>query len=106
MEQKSTTVTREQAIKAGGQLWEKYGKSRVYFNGLAELMGLEVARYNTGNICSASFRGEHVSNSEAKRIIGRLTFAKFWWEDGQFIGKDIERSDFADLVESIESKVA
>lgn len=37
-------------------------------------------RYNTGNICGATLNGERISNSEAKRILGRLLDCKVYYD--------------------------
>lgn len=41
---------------------------RLYIN--PEYLGLELTRYKSGNISSATFNGERISNSEARRIEG------------------------------------
>lgn len=41
---------------------------RLYIN--PEYLGLELTRYKSGNISSAKFNGESISNSEARRIEG------------------------------------
>ena len=55
----------------GGNLWENYGKRRVYFDGvdIARRQGLDWGTYNSGNISSARLNGEKISNSECKRIL-------------------------------------
>ena len=72
----------------GGNLWENYGKCRVYFNGadIAARQGLDWGTYNTGNISSATLDGEKISNSEAKRILAGFGLHKIWFDfaDGQF----------------------
>lgn len=57
----------EKAIEKGNR-WTKGRFDRIYFNW--EQMGLEVEYYNTGNISSATWKGEEISNSEAYRIAG------------------------------------
>jgi len=72
----------------GGNLWEAYGKCRVYFDGahIASVQGLNADRYNSGNIMAASLNGEKISNSEAKRILEALAMFKIWYDfaDGKF----------------------
>ncbi len=65
----------------GGKVWEKGTMRRVYFNPQA-VMKLEINRYNTGNIRSATCQGERISNSEAYRAID----TKVWYDlgDGKF----------------------
>jgi len=85
-------------INAGGKLWEKNGMSRVYFN--VSLLGLEISRYKTGNISSASLNGVGISNSEA----GRIEMIKIWYDakDGQFHTSDLRslHSSSRDAVQS------
>lgn len=65
-------------IAAGGKRWTTGDKDRVYFNDLATRAGLECERYKTGNVCSASFRGESISNAAATRISSALYSAKLY----------------------------
>jgi hypothetical protein len=71
-----------------GNLWEKYGKCRVYFDGatIASLYGMEWSKYKTGNISYAELDGERISNSEARRILQAFQWFKIWFdlEDFQF----------------------
>lgn len=86
----------------GGKLWEKGEMRRVYFDYgvILSHAGLDTGHYNTGNISSATLKGEKISNSEAKRIIGAFVSCKFWYDvnDGSFYHKDIygdyERSPY------------
>ena len=41
------------------------GQKRYYFNAWKEAIGLSLDFYKSGNICAASLRGEHISNSRA-----------------------------------------
>lgn len=50
------------------------GEVREYITNWAELMGLEVTRYNTGNISSAVFQGETIANRRAAALLN----AKVW----------------------------
>jgi hypothetical protein len=74
------TYTAEQIEAIGGKRWTKGDITRVYISDdtLADLVGLDVTRYRTGNIQSATLRGERVSNTEAKRILGSTVY----WESG------------------------
>jgi hypothetical protein len=74
------TYTQEQLVAAGGKLWEKKGIRRIYFNGLADRVGLSVTRYGTGNVSSASLNGEGISNSKARAILIALEFGKVWYD--------------------------
>lgn len=49
------------------------GQTRHYINDWAEqAFGLEIARYNTGNISSAALNGERISNTKAARLGGKV----------------------------------
>ena len=67
-------------IALGGNEWKAYGKHRIYFDTeiQCELLGLEIQRYKTGNISSATLNGEDISNTRAAKIIGSLD--KFWYD--------------------------
>lgn len=56
------------------------GETRHYINNWVELVGFEVQRYNTGNICHVTLDGAKISNA-----LARDTFAaKVWYNnDGQ-----------------------
>ena len=76
----------------GGKLWERGDKHRVYFDTGMMLgrVGLDVETYKTGNISSAHFQGERISNSEAKRMIGAYRWAKLYYDlpRGKFYTSD------------------
>ena len=52
-----------------GNLWQKYGKSRVYFNqnALLDLCGVEISYYKTGNVSGCIVNGTWESNSDGRR---------------------------------------
>ena len=94
----------QKMIENGGREWRGGKKHRVYFNDLAGLYGLEIDRYRTGNISRAELHGEKISNSHARRLIGRLigplwydvNHEKFSWhdlddEDAEIIIAEIKR---------------
>ena len=61
----------QKLIDMGANRWQKAGRDRLYLSGAgAKIMGLEIERYNTGNISGAYLNDEKISNSAAKRIIG------------------------------------
>lgn len=73
-------------VELGGKVWEKNGKNRVYFNQelILKAMGLKYTTYNTGNISSASLRGETISHAECGRILSNIDSAYYDFEDGLF----------------------
>lgn len=64
--------TVEELTELGFNRWTKNGMDRMYIN--AKALGLDCSYYHTGNICGAEFRGEHVSNSEARRMQAAKTY--------------------------------
>ena len=57
---------------AGFKRWTKGGYDRLYIN--AGVLGLVCSYYGTGNIRSATFCGDDISNSEARRMKAAKTF--------------------------------
>ena len=70
--------TTETMTAIGGRRWQKNGHDRVYLNDWAELAGIETTRYNTGNISSACYQGEGISNSQAYKLLGCID--KVWFD--------------------------
>lgn len=68
----------ETMIAIGGNRWQRNGMDRVYLNDWATLAGLETSHYNTGNIASASYQGEGISNRQAGLIATSLH--KVWFD--------------------------
>ena len=64
----------------GGKRWQKNNMDRVYFNDLASKAGLDVDRYNSGSISSASLKGKSISNSKAKEIYANLESGKVYFD--------------------------
>ena len=56
----------------GFRRWQKNGMDRMYIN--ASTLGLICTYYKSGNISSAEFSGERISNSEAYRLSGAKTY--------------------------------
>ncbi len=69
-------------IHAGGRPWQKNGKNRVYFPGraLEHVVDLQTTRYGTGNISSATLKGERIANGRARDIVSALDQAKVWYD--------------------------
>lgn len=80
--------TVEILVQAGGKIWEKGTMKRVYFGADVVLpkVGFKVNYYGTGNVSGATLKGEAISNSEAKRIMAAMQFAKVYYDfaDGKF----------------------
>jgi hypothetical protein len=89
----------------GGSRWQRGDKDRVYINGWAKFLGLEVSHYNTGNISAASLRGEDISNSEATRLLGAIYKVYFDAADGKVhiqwgnsTPRTMDREEIADAI--------
>ena len=65
---------------AGGKRWQKGGHDRIYFDARAALSDLSTDRYKTGNISSATFKGQAISNSEARRLITEALETKLYYD--------------------------
>lgn len=60
------------------------GEVRRYISNIDTLIGLEVDRYNTGNISAAWLHGEVISNAEAGRILSAIRSARYYLDmDGE-----------------------
>jgi hypothetical protein len=75
---KPITYTIETMTAIGGNRWQRAGKDRVYINNWAEFAGVSTTQYKSGNISSASYQGEHLSNSQAYKVIGCID--KVWFD--------------------------
>ena len=75
--------TEDQIIGIGGKPWAKGGKYRVYINDWADLAGLDITRYKTGNVSFFSIDGEEVANGRAMGIVNSVQ--QVYWDavDGE-----------------------
>lgn len=64
--------TLDNMLAIGGNRWQRGDFDRVYLNDWERFIGLEITRYNTGNIRFALLDNETISNSEAGRILGAV----------------------------------
>lgn len=60
------------------------GTVRRYVNNWPAIVGLEVSRYNTGNIAHATVNGERISNAGARRLLN----TKVWLDVGDQVHVD------------------
>lgn len=70
-----TTITSsmiETMESRGFKRWTKAGKDRMYIN--ATNLGLVYTTYKTGNISSARFGEDEISNAEARRMLSSKTY--------------------------------
>lgn len=111
---KPIEFTIETLTAIGGNRWTKNGHDRIYFNGVSGFAGLETTNYKTGNIASATYKGETISNSQAYKLAG--TIEKLWFDlaDGKFHcrygwseSRVATRDDyFADVITGIRAAIA
>ncbi|WP_329114407.1 hypothetical protein [Streptomyces sp. NBC_01353] len=81
---KAIAVLTVDAVKAiGGNEWIRGTYHRVYLNDWAQYAGIEVTRYNTGRISSASLGGRGISNDRAGRLLGLVDKLYFDAADGR-----------------------
>ncbi|MEU4256248.1 hypothetical protein AB0B42_00785 [Streptomyces fradiae] len=80
---KPVTLTVEALLALGGRRWQKNGMDRIYFNNWADFAGLELTRYGSGNISTASLGGRGIANSRAGRIVGLVSKLYFDVLDGR-----------------------
>ena len=99
-----STYTAEQIIRIGGKEWRKGDRHRVYINRhvLQRLLGMEVRYYDTGNIRHAELRGQHISNSEARRILN----SEIFWEDGELHILTASHWHRQDIIDAINAAIA
>ena len=57
---------------AGFKRWNKGNIDRLYIN--TTMLGLEVSYYKTGNVASAKWQGDSVSNADGRRLL----YSKVW----------------------------
>lgn len=63
-------------LALGAKRWTNYGKDRLYLrDALDGILGITATFYGSGNVSAAERNGEPMSNSEYKRIHGRLADA-------------------------------
>lgn len=69
-------TTEQKLEELGCTAWERGDMKRYYMDdeGFEKVFGLSVDRYKSGNICSASFCGEGISNAKAGRLMGRAVY--------------------------------
>ena len=62
----------EELEALGFKRWTKNGMDRMYIN--ASALGLNYTKYKTGNVSSAWFKGDSISNCECRRMLGAKTY--------------------------------
>lgn len=97
----------EKLLQAGATRWTKYGKDRIYLNNLLkEKSGLEIDRYNSGNISSAKLNGEKISNSAAGRILNCMEGSYYDIQKDSFYTGSIRQDEIRPIImETIEKVI-
>ncbi|MEJ2043682.1 MAG: hypothetical protein P8X74_03700 [Reinekea sp.] len=107
-EKNMAEITVENLIKAGGNEWKSdAGHHRIYFNNNAERVGLSCSFYKTGNVSTAIYCGEKISNSKAGKILSELSFVKVWFDVNENEFKSKNGDGYAnDIINSIKEQIA
>jgi hypothetical protein len=84
---KPVAMTIDNMVAIGGSRWQRNGMDRVYINNWAAFAGIETTHYGSGNISSATWQGEAISNSQAYKLGGSID--KVWFDaaDGKLHGR-------------------
>lgn len=67
IKEKGTNIDIKAYENAGFKRWTKGGHDRLYID--AESLGLEIGRYKTGNVKSATWQGNRISNADGHRLM-------------------------------------
>lgn len=103
----------EKLEAAGAKRWSKYGKDRLYID--AKVLGLELTYYKTGNVSSAKWQGESISNADGRRLNNTKVYVDvadgslhvstdYWSADDDALDKVAERFVEAALAETEEEE--
>ena len=102
-----TIFTIEDLMAIGAKRWQKAGYDRLYLNNAGiKLAGLEVSRYNTGNISNATLKGEKISNSAAGRILGSLNKAYINLSTGKLVyTNNFDRDEIEEVMAELKNNL-
>ncbi|GGD38306.1 hypothetical protein [Aureimonas glaciei] len=76
---KAAVAPSVERIIAAGSVWAKAGRRRVYFNNLADFLGLEFT-HCMGKVSFATFRGKKMETGMASAIFAGLKAAAIWFD--------------------------
>lgn len=79
---KKVVLTADNIKAIGGNEWIRGTYHRVYLNDWTEYAGIEVTRYGTGNISSASLGGRGIANGRVYNLLGAVSKVYFDVTDG------------------------
>lgn len=95
----------EKLIELGAKRWSKAGKDRLYLNDAGlKLAELDIDRYNTGNISSATMAGDKISNSKAGKIIPAVSQGYIDLESGKVVINNYQAVDEIDVASKLIEK--
>lgn len=97
-------------LKKLGTEWTKNEMCRIYFDNLPKWNGLNAKYYNSGNISSATFRGEEISNTTARGYEHKFDQCKLWFDlnTGEFGSRGFEKlpKSLAYITAAITAKIS
>ncbi|MFI0156197.1 helix-turn-helix domain-containing protein [Streptomyces lydicus] len=91
---KVVAFTIETMTAIGGNRWQRNGVDRVYINDWARFAGIEIERYRSGSISSASIGGRGIANIRAARLLDAIDKIYFDATDGQLYAQHHGADDF------------
>ncbi|MEV6165738.1 helix-turn-helix domain-containing protein [Streptomyces sp. NPDC052052] len=80
---KKVVLTADNIKAIGGNEWIRGNYHRIYLNDWTEYAGIEVTRYGTGSISSASLGGRGIANGRAYDLLGAVSKVYFDVADGR-----------------------
>ncbi|PBC72310.1 MULTISPECIES: hypothetical protein [unclassified Streptomyces] len=91
---KAVAFTIETMTAIGGNRWQRGTMDRVYLNDWAQFAGIEVERYGSGSISSASLGGRGIANNRAGQLLGAIDKIYFDAADGQLYAQHRGADEF------------
>jgi hypothetical protein len=79
---KKVVLTADNIKAIGGNEWIRGSYHRIYLNDWHQYAGIEITRYNTGNISSASLGGRSIANGRAYGLLDAVSKVYFDVTDG------------------------
>ncbi|MFF8422858.1 hypothetical protein [Streptomyces sp. NPDC015680] len=80
---KKAILTAENIKAIGGNEWIRGTYHRIYLNDWEQYAGIEITRYNTGNVSSASLGGRGIANGRVGGLLGAVSKVYFDVTDGK-----------------------
>lgn len=96
----------EDLIAMGAKRWQKAGYDRLYLNNAGlKIAGLEISRYNTGNVSSAKLNGEKVSNTKGRNMASIVERAYIDLTSGKLHCTQAKDDDVQEAVIALENNL-